>query len=257
MNNNIFDNNDQITPSQNEPKMVRVELNALGNIANDPRAIVLLLTPIKDRIDYEESLFPETTFETFQQFFPVPVPIDFSSIYFQRISNHKTADLTHDISNAFLKQFGIEICQVEIKGEQDGFVTAVTYKNGYNEIGTIYTKLHIAIIHALLHKVPIYVDEILLKKISQTVKLNFISAEERQDVDIVPDALTAHIKRGDKPNDLDIHILDHLLRNLKQEKLDDLTQIAIKYEVYEWAQLFSDLQQEHKEQQYTENEDNQ
>lgn len=235
----MSENDRRIGGSGEEKYLVKMRLAALGNVANTPSVMVMLLIP---DLGNEEELNPEGG--ELPLFFPVPMPAPLAQSHFRWVQRQKTnAQSEENLEQAFLRGVGAKVHSVNILEHIHGFQVKLNMTLASGETIDVNTRLHLGVLFALQNHLPIYVEEILLLRVGKAVRLNFMDVQGEHQTDIAPAALSFHIKRGDKPSDLDDRITDELLGNLDEEKRAELTELAIEYEVYEWAQLFKDLEE--------------
>ncbi|MDO5035472.1 MAG: hypothetical protein Q4D93_00740 [Porphyromonas sp.] len=224
-------------------QMLEMRLGALGNISEKPSLMVVILIPktpeLHDAGDFVDDL---------SIFFPVPVPSHLGQTFYwslQRLAKSGRQEVS--LTDCYLKALGIQVIRLEITEYGQGFLTSIRYADKDGREIQAAMRLHTAVYYALMERVPIYIEERVLLKIARGIKLNLVNERGDTHSSAVPDMLSFHIKRGDKPEDLTDDFTKELLSDLDSERRAELTQLAIEHESYEWAQLLKELEDKKEE----------
>lgn len=219
-----------------ERPLVKVRLSAVGSLPQKEQMAVILLVPDEGaKVELDDSI------SSLPLLFPVVVNDKLVQSYFllQRYQAEREQQ-PDTLELAFMHAFGINVHSVVIGESGDAVLVRMFYTDAEDKERIMYTNVSRAVLFALPNKIPIYVEELLLIKLSKVIRLNFQHLTGTHQTDVEQAALSLFIKRGDKPTDVDPSVIHELLKELSETKKEELIQLAIKHESYEWAQLFSE-----------------
>lgn len=222
--------------------MVQVELGGVGNLSNNPGVVVLLLTPV-------DSLYRPYP-DRHEPVFPVPIDYLTGQLYLSRLYQVLKGHFTsNEVLAGYCRALNISLDRVNIRLEDSSVKTSleVTHAQGMKESLTVH--LHRTVLGAVLGRIPIFVEATLLDRMAQRVRIqgrDTISGEPIDLNQIQVKELRQMIADGATPDHM-TEVQAQFLQNQKSDVLEELLEVAVQVENFEWAACLQKMKRKNAE----------
>ena len=222
---------------------LQMTIGGMGNLSANPSILVMLLIP--------ESEAGRPIREVTEQLFPVPLQPPLGQLYFPRLVGalHRGPE-PESLLRSYLVSSGTSLLSLKVTSEGDHLTTMVTLRDREGLTKSFSVPMVDALIHAVLHGVPIYVDRDILLSIGSQVSFHFIS-DPTETPTIRPERvmppyerITDFIRSGSKPEEMDEEMRKNVQVMLPRQ-WEELGEIAVETENYEWASYLQELEGTH------------
>lgn len=147
---------------------LQMTIGGMGNLSANPSILVMLLIP--------QSETGKPIREVTEQLFPVPLQPPLGQLYFPRlVSTLHRGPEPESLLRSYLDTSGTRLLSIKVTSEGDHLTTMVTLRDREGLTKSFSVPMVDALIHAVLHGVPIYVDRDILLSIGSQVSFHFIS----------------------------------------------------------------------------------
>lgn len=216
--------------TQPEERMVEIEFGGIGNLSNDPGAIVMLLMPTGGTLTpYPDKHMPV---------FPVPIDVFTGRLYLRRLYRAlKGGDATSEVLQGYCRVLNLTPERVNIRLDESAVRTTLDVSYGDGTTESVPVRLHSTVLAAVLNDIPLYVESTLLERMSQNVRIQ--GRENWHDdpkalVHAQTQALKELISSGANPEEM-TNEQEQFLLSLDTDVLSALLDIAVQTENFEWA----------------------
>lgn len=217
------------TISDSPIKLVQAQVIGLGKLNQLENSLVAFLAPIEVE-DLENNLGDNGIY------FPLIYPDSLANLYRIRLSNIESGHpIISDLLDYYSQYTGCKISHVSIVNHNDeikGFISIET-KDGWK--GDVEVAITNTLYVAQKYDLDIYVDQRLLGEISIRGLSNNDTKNEVDEVASLVSDVCNYIVEGVLPSEVDEKELGEIRQNITDEDLNDLIQVAIEHERYEWA----------------------